>query len=296
MLKRSALLSGMLSLAAVAGAQAPSATSSSAQPTTYVTSRDGTRIAFEKTGKGPSLILVGGALSDRKGAAELAQALAPRFTVYTYDRRGRGDSTDRSPYAVQHEVEDLEALIDAAGGSAQVYGKSSGAALALHGAASLDGKVKKLAIYEPPFSEAEGAAQEWKSFRKKVDALLATNRRDEAVTAFMKFVGAPDEVVAKMKASPAWKGMLAMAPTLAYDNALLGDDRSVPTALVAKIKVPTLVMDGGASAGPMPFIRATADKIAKSIPGAKRKTVEGQAHDVSAASLAPVLAEFFDRG
>ena len=258
-----------------------------------VTSKDGTRIAYDKVGQGPALVVVGGALSPRSGADELAQQLSRDFTVYSYDRRGRGDSTDTGPYAVQREVEDLAAIIDAAGGSAYVYGKSSGAALALQATPPLGGKIRKLALYEAPYSEAEGAATQWKEFRGRLDGLLGAGKKAEAVTAFMKFVGAPDEAIAKLKASPAWPGMEAMAPTLAYDTALLGDDRAVPVAIAAKVKVPTLVMDGGASLGPMPFMRSTADKIARAIPGAERRTLEGQAHDVSAKAIAPILAKFF---
>ena len=155
------------------------------------TSRDGTRIAYDTWGKGPAVIVVGGALSDRAGSSELAQLLAPHFTVYSYDRRGRGDSTDTKPYSVKREIEDLEALIDKAGGSAYVYGKSSGAALALQAAAALGDKIKKLAIYEPPYSDGQGAAKEWKEFRAKLDELLAADRRADAISLFMKFVGAP---------------------------------------------------------------------------------------------------------
>ncbi|HEY6124746.1 MAG TPA: alpha/beta hydrolase [Steroidobacteraceae bacterium] len=259
-----------------------------------VMSRDGTRIAYDQWGQGPAVIVVNGALSDRSAGAELAQLLAPHFTVYSYDRRGRGDSTDTQPYSVKREIEDIEALIDRAGGSAFVYGKSSGASLALQAASALGDKVRKLAIYEPPFNEAPGAAQEWREFGAKIDSLLAANQRADAITHFMKFVGAPEEVVAKMKASPAWPGMLAMAPTLAYDIAVLGDDRSVPVAIASKVKAVTLVMDGGASAGPMPFMRPTADKIGTAIPGARRLVVEGQAHDVSAKVLAPILSKFFN--
>ena len=260
----------------------------------HVTSRDGTRIAYEKAGRGPAVILVNGALSDRTGSAELAQLLSQRFTVFSYDRRGRGDSSDTSPYSVEREIEDIEALIDGAGGSAQVFGKSSGASLALQAAAALGGKVRKLALYEPPYSDAEGAAAEWKKFRTDLDKLLAAGRRDDAVTLFMKFVGAPDEVLAKLKASPAWQGMVGMAPTLSHDNAVLGEDRSVPVATAARVQTPTLVMDGGASLGPMPFMRATADKLGKVMPNAQRRVVEGQAHDASAQVLAPILLEFFD--
>jgi pimeloyl-ACP methyl ester carboxylesterase len=276
----------MLSLALIASAQPKG------KPM-QVTSKDGTRIAYEKAGQGPALILVGGALSDRSGGAELARLLAPHFSVYTYDRRGRGDSSDTKPYAVTREIEDLEALIGQAGGTAHVYGKSSGAALALQAASALPGKITKLALYEAPYNDADGAAKEWRDLRAKIDALLAAGRREDAVTQFMQFVGAPAEVLAKMKASPAWAGMVAMAPTLAYDNAVLGDERAVPVAAASKVKAATLVMDGGASAGPMPFMRATADKLAKAIPGAQRQVIEGQAHDVDAKVLAPVLVKFF---
>lgn len=280
---RLASLTMLLSLATFAQAQSPM----------QLTSKDGAKIAYEKLGSGPALIIVGGALSDRKGGAELAQLLAPHFTVYLYDRRGRGSSSDPKPYSVKREIEDLEALIDAAGGSAFVYGKSSGAALSLQAAAELGSKVKKLALYEAPYDDAAGAAQEWKAFRAKLDALLAANQREEAVTAFLKFSGAPEEALAKMKTSPAWAGMVAMAPTLAHDNAVVGDDRTVPVSTAAKIKAPTLVMDGGASLQALPFMRPSADKIAKAIPAAERQTVEGQGHDISSKVLAPILVKFF---
>ena len=292
---RIAGVAGLLALAifAVGQARAQTQEPGKGKAMHHATSKDGTRIAYDKSGKGPALILVGGALAGRSGGAELAQLLAPDFTVYSYDRRGRGDSGDTKPYAVEREIEDLAALIDAAGGSARVYGKSSGAALALQAAASLGDKVSKLALYEAPYSEAGGAAEEWKAFRTKLDGLLAADRRADAVTSFMKFVGAPEDAIAGMKASPAWPGMQAMAPTLAYDNAVLGDDRSVPVAVAARVKAPTLVMDGGASLEPMPFMRTTADKLGKTIPNARRRTIEGQGHDVDSKALAPVLREFF---
>lgn len=292
---RSACLAGLVPLAFVASAQAPAEDARAGQDkvTLVATSRDGTRITYDKWGKGPAVILVNGALSQRSDNAELARLLATQVTVYSYDRRGRGDSGDTRPYSVQREIEDIEALVDSAGGSAHVYGKSSGASLALRAASELGGKIRKLALYEPPYSEAEGAAREWKEFRARLDGLLAADRRADAVMSFMKFVGAPDEVVAKMKASPAWPAMVAMAPTLAYDNAVLGDDRSVPVAVAARVKSVTLVMDGSASAGPMPFMRPTADKLAKAVPGAQRLVVEGQAHDVSSKVMAPILLKFF---
>lgn len=285
----------MLSYALVANAQpAPAPRPPAEKRVETVISKDGTKIAYEKVGSGPALVVVGGALSGRAGGADLATLLAPRFTVYTYDRRGRGQSGDTQPYAVQREVEDLEALIDKAGGSAHVYGKSSGAALAIHAAASLPGKVKKLALYEAPYDDALGAAKAWKDFRAKFDAHLAAGRRAEAVTAFLTFVGTPEKALADLKASPAWPGMLAMAPTIAYDNAILGDRRSVPVAVASKVTAITLVMDGGASAQATPFMRATAEKLGRSIPNAGRHTIPGQDHNVDAKALAPVLVRFFE--
>jgi pimeloyl-ACP methyl ester carboxylesterase len=316
-LLRTACLTGLLSLAFYAYGQEPaagkpaSATMQEAKgikkgiTMQVVTSKDGTRIAYDKMGKGPALILVGGALSARSGASELAGLLAPNFTVYSYDRRGRGESADTKlfskpfsksfskPDAIKREIEDMEALVDQAGSSAYVYGKSSGACLALEAASSLGDKVKKLVLYEAPYSEEKGAAEEWKGLVSKIDKLLAADQRAEAVTKFMKFVGAPDKAIEGMKASPAWPAMVAMAPTLAYDNAVVGENRSVPVERAAKVKAKTWVMDGGASLETMPFMRPTADKIAKAIPHARRHTVEGQGHDVDSKVLAPILVKFF---
>ena len=258
-----------------------------------VTSKDGTKIAFDRQGSGPALILIGGALSDRSGSAPFAKLLSERFTVYSFDRRGRGDSGDTKPYAVQREIEDIEALIDEAGGSAHLVGFSSGAALALESAAALGGKVSKLAIYEPPYDEAEGAAEQWKRYRAEQGELLAAGRGAEAVEHHLKFVGVPEPALAQMKSSPMWQGMTAMAATLPNDVAVIGEDRSVPVARAARISAPTLVMDGGASRETMPFMAKTADKIASAIPNAQRRTIEGQAHNASPETLAPVLVEFF---
>jgi pimeloyl-ACP methyl ester carboxylesterase len=260
-----------------------------------VTSKDGTRIAYDKLGKGPAVILVGGALVTRSSESELAQLLAPYFTVYNFDRRGRGDSTDTKPYSVEREIEDIEALINEADGSAYVYGISSGACLALEAVATLGDKVKKLAIYEAPYHEAKAAAEEWKEFRSKLDELTTADRRNDAVALHMKVVGASDEAIAAMKASPMWPGMEALAPTLIYDTAVVGEDRSIPAERAAKVKATTLVMDGGASLETMPFMRPTAEKLATLIPNAQRRTIEGQGHDVSSRVLAPILVEFFSK-
>ncbi len=260
-----------------------------------VTSRDGTRIAYDKVGNGPPVILVNGALAGRSAGADLAALLAPHFSVYTFDRRGRGDSGDTEPYAVAREVEDIEALIDAAGGTAHLVGFSSGAALALEAASALGEKIAKLAVYEAPYDGAVGAAGKWKSYRSEQADLLAEGRRGDAVLHHMKFVGVPDAVVAEMKASPAWAGMEAMAPTLPHDVAVVGDDRSVPTERAAKVRASALVMDGGANRETMPFMRASADRIAGAIPNARRRTIEGQGHNASPQAVAPVLIEFLSK-
>jgi pimeloyl-ACP methyl ester carboxylesterase len=261
-----------------------------------ITSKDGTKITYEQSGKGPAVILVGGALAARADHTELAQLLSSDFTVYNFDRRGRGDSADTKPYAVEREIEDIETLINEAGGSAYMYGISAGAGLALEAAAALGTKVKKLAIYEAPYDDAPDVADAWKEYSARLDELLAAGRRGDAVELHMKTVGAPDEAVAQMKASPAWPGMEALAPTIAYDVAVLGEDRSVPVAVAAKVTADTLVMDGGASLEAMPFMRPTAEKIASNIPNAQHRTIDGQSHDVDSKVLAPVLANFFKNG
>ncbi len=258
-----------------------------------VTSKDGTKIAYDKSGSGPAVILVSGATMARSGFVELAQLLSPKLTIYNYDRRGRGDSTDTQPFAIDREIEDIEALIDEAGGEASLYGISSGACLAMHAAAKLGEKVKKLAMYEAPYDEAEGAAEIWKEYRSNLDKAIAEDRRGDAVTLFMKLVGVPDTAIEGMKGSPMWPGLEAVAPTLRYDASEMGDDRSVPVDVAAKVTARTLVMDGGASMQTMPFMKKSADKLAQAMPNSKRLTVDGQSHDADWKVLAPILLEFF---
>jgi pimeloyl-ACP methyl ester carboxylesterase len=262
-----------------------------------VTSKDGTTIAFDKSGTGPGLILVGGAFEQRAFDSETAKLasqpqLTQHFTVYHYDRRGRGDSGDTQPYAVEREVEDIEALINEAGGSAYLFGISSGAALALEAAIKLGGKVKvkKLAMYEAPYNDDETARQAWRDYRKKLAELLAADRRGDAVALFMMLVGMPAEQVPEVRQYPFWPMFEAIAPTLAYDAAVLGEDASVPTERAAAVTVPALVMDGGAS---YPFMHVTAVALANAMPNGQHRTLEGQTHEVSAEALAPVLVEFF---
>ena len=257
-----------------------------------IISKDGTEIAYEKTGKGPALILVDGALCYRSFGPMpgLAKLLAPHFSVTTYDRRGRGESSNSRPYTLEREVEDLLALIKEAGGSAYVYGISSGACLALETAIRLGRQVSKLAMYEPPYDSGEGASQPWKEYRRQLAEYLSAGRRGDAVALFMQFVGNPAEQVQGMRQAPMWPMFEAVAPTLAYDADDMGEDRTVPLKRAAVVKVPTLVMNGTA----IPFMLATASALARAIPHARQRTLDGQTHDVALEVLAPVLVEFFN--
>lgn len=260
-----------------------------------VTSKDGTTIAFDRSGKGPALILVGGMFEQRAMDSETAQLatlplLAQHFTLFHYDRRGRGDSTDTLPYAVEREIEDIEALIDEAGGSAFLFGISSGAALAFEAVLALGDKVKKVAMYEAPYNDDEDARQAWKEFRQQLNELLAAGRRGDAVALFMSLLGATADQIDGMHQHPMWPMWEAVAPTIAYDAAVLGEDASVPTGRAANIAGPALVMDGELS---YPFMHVTATALANAIPNGQHRTLEGQSHEVAAEVLAPVLIEFF---
>jgi pimeloyl-ACP methyl ester carboxylesterase len=261
-----------------------------------VTSKDGTTIAFDQSGQGPALILVGGAFEQRamdSATAQLAALplLAQHFTLVHYDRRGRGDSTDTQPYAVEREIDDIESLIDEAGRSAFVFGISSGAALAFEAALALGRKVKKLAMYEPPYNDDDTARQAWMDYRKQLKKLLTADCRGDAVALFMMLLGMPAEHVPEMRQNPMWPMFEVVAPTLAYDAAALGEDGSVPTSRATSLAVPALIMDGGASE--WSFMHMTAVALANAIPDAQHRTLEGQTHEVSAEALAPVLIEFF---
>jgi pimeloyl-ACP methyl ester carboxylesterase len=260
-----------------------------------VTSKDGTEIAYEQHGTGPAVILVDGALCYRAFGpmAHLSELLAPHFTVTSYDRRGRGDSSNSKPYALDREVEDIDALVQAAGGSAFLYGISSGACLALEAALKLGQKVGKLALYEPPYNSEPAARQQWQEYRKQLADSVAAGRRGDAVVLFMKLVGTPADQIEGMRQAPMWPMFEAVAPTLAYDATAIGEDRTPPVSRAARLSVPALVMDGGANLTIMPFMHATATALAKAIPHAQHRTLEGQTHDVKLEVLAPVLVEFF---
>lgn len=258
-----------------------------------VTSKDGTKIAYERQGQGPAIILVEGAMGVRSSGMGLAKLLAPDFTVYCYDRRGRGDSTDTKPYSVEKEVEDIAGLIEEAGNSAYLYGMSSGGALALEAAILLGNKVRKLAVYEVPYDSSQDGRKAWHEYRTKLNEFISAGRLGDAVALFMKFVGVPDEIMEVMRHEPSWKAMELVAPTLVCDAAVLGDDRNVPTDRAVRVTAETLVLGGSASYEFMPFMRDTAEELTKAIPDAKHRTLEGQRHNVDAKVLAPVLVEFF---
>ena len=260
-----------------------------------VSSRDGTALAYDVVGAGPAVVLVDGALGFRAfgSSPQLAALLAPGCTVYNYDRRGRGESGDTLPYQLAREIEDVAALIELAGGSAALYGISSGGALALEAAAALGERVDRLALYEIPYDATEQGMTAWRKYRSTLAECLADGRRGDAVVAFMRLVGAGDEGVERMRESPVWPTFEAVAPTLAYDAAALGDDRTVPTERAARLTVDTLVMDGALSLEQMPFMRASAETLAAAMPHARRLTLEGQAHDVDSNVIAPVLLSFF---
>jgi pimeloyl-ACP methyl ester carboxylesterase len=256
---------------------------------TSVTSKDGTEIAFDRTGKGPALILVSGALSHR-GALDgnpLVAALSKHFTVYVYDRRGRGDSTNRQPYAVEREIEDLDALVGHAGGSANLFGVSSGAALAMQAAAELGPtKVPKLALYDPPYGQERAA---FANQKQRVNELVKSGKPGDAAAFFLTAIGTPPEAIDGMKRSGEWDAIEKLDFTLAYDYEVLGNG-AVPEAVARAVTVPVLVLTGEKSP---PFILPAADRIAELIPRAQRKTLAGQTHQVNAEVTAPLLIGFF---
>jgi alpha/beta hydrolase family protein len=261
-----------------------------------VTSKDGTSIAYERTGSGPAVILVGGGAVDRSENAPLAPELGGHFSVYNYDRRGRGDSGDTLPYALQREIEDIDALVAEAGGSGHLYGISSGGALALEAAAA-GVAIDKVAVYEVPYNVADDWPQLWGEYVEELGELLAAGRRGDAFALFMALADTPQEVIASAKSSPMWPGIEAIAHTLAYDAACLGNGQP-PTARLARIAQPTLVATGiaGRVAGAARWVRAldpASDAIAASIPHSERRTIEGQGHVIDPKALAAVLEAFF---
>jgi len=261
-----------------------------------VRSADGTRIAYERIGDGPPVILVDGALCSRTMGpmAPLAALLADRYTVYRYDRRGRGESGDTQPYAVEREVEDIAALIDAAGGPVRVYGTSSGAALALE-AANRGLAIGKLALYEAPFIVDDTRTPLLEDYSAGLTLCLTENRRGDAVAHFMKAVGVPGPFVFLMRLTPMFSKLKAVAHTLPYDRAIVADHqrgRPLPKDRWT-FSGPILVAVGGKSPT---WMRNAMEALTNVLPSAELRTIAGQTHMVSEKAIAPLLGDFFIEG
>lgn len=265
--------------------------------TRFTTSSDGTEIAYSITGSGPALILVDGALCHRRfgPTTELASVLDKNFTVYTYDRRGRGETGDgATPWSLDREIEDIDALIEEAGGSAFVFGVSSGAVLAMEAASRLPG-ITRLALYEAPYVVDDTYTPRPADIVQQMNELLARDDRSGMLTKFMKLVGVPGIGLAIMKLTPVWKKLKPVAHTLPWDLTVLGDDgrgSKLPTDRW-KVRVPTLAMDGGKSPE---YLRNTMKNVAEVLgPDTEYRTLPGQTHMYKSSVMAPELVEFFSR-
>jgi pimeloyl-ACP methyl ester carboxylesterase len=263
-----------------------------------VTSKDGTKIAFDKVGSGPAVILVHGAMSYRAfnpTMGQLAELLGKHFTVYNYDRRGRGESGDIRPFTRQREIEDFQALVEEAGGEAMVFGISSGGAVALESTAATPG-ITKAVVYEVPFI-VDDSRQPLLNYAEHTARLVADRKLDELLEYFITQVaGMPAEYVGGMKQDQGmWRGMLAIAPTIPYDAAFVGQfmqGKPLPADHWTKVTVPVLVADGGASDA---WFHNSADALAEALSRASRQTLEGQTHMFNPEVLAPVIVQFFKK-
>ena len=261
--------------------------------TRWATSRDGTPIAVECFGRGPALVLVDGALCHRRmgPAMALAEASCDDFTVWLYDRRGRGESLDTVPPAIECEIDDFAAVLAAAGGRAFAWGTSSGAVLALDAVARVGG-IERLAVYEAPLivdASRPATSGDW----ARIAAAVADGRRGDAVRLFLRCVGVPWIATALMRLMPMWKRLEAVAPTLPYDGALVCDlqrGEPLPAARWRDIGLPVLVMDGGASPS---WMRRGNEALAAALPNAAHHRLDGENHMLKARVHAPVLKTFF---
>ena len=249
-----------------------------------IQSQDGTDIAVERTGNGPPLVLVVGAFCDRGTTKPLAALLAPRYTVYEYDRRGRGDS-GHGALTIEREVQDLAAVIGLAAEAPFVFGHSSGGCLALETAAG-GVPVRSIAVYEPPYT---GDAFPGEDFGRRLDEMVESGRRDLAAEEWLAMTGTPAPVIESLKVSPSWSGMLSLAHTLPQDLRL-GNRGKVPVERLMGISVPVLAMAGGVSP---PWATAVSATIVGALPRAHERIVEGQGHGASPPAVAAVLERFF---
>ena len=257
-----------------------------------ITSADGTVLVYDRIGQGPALVLVDGAFCSRRfgPAPKLAPRLADRFTVFAYDRRGRGDSGDTAPYAVERDIEDLEAVLGAAGGSASVAGFSSGAILALMAAAA-GAPIDRLVAWEPPLViDQPGGHRPPSDAADQLSALIATGRRDHAVKYYLtRVMGAPTAAYYLMRLAPMWPKMRAAAPSLPHDLAVFTTGATHPTGWLSRVRTPTLAVSGAKSPA---ALQGGTRTVAGTVPGAAYRTLAGQSHNVAASALAPVLREF----
>lgn len=262
----------------------------------FITSKDGTKIAYEKQGNGPALILVGGGLDDGSENRQHVPELAEHFTVFNYARRGRGESGDTQPYALEREIEDIEALIAKADGPAYLFGASSGGALVLE-AAMAGVRANKLAVYEVPYSVEAYMIDGWQGYKAQLADALAKGDRDQALELFMRLAGSSEADIEGAKQSEYWPGMRALAHTLAYDAACMRDG-GVPERL-STVTQPTLVMTGTMLAPGMqelqPSFFAEAAKImVEKLPNSTYEVLEGETHQVDSKKLTAALKEFFN--
>ena len=254
----------------------------------HVISADGTRIAHERRGAGPPVVIVAGLLCDRTSHESLARALAGQFTALTYDRRGRGDSGDTPPYAVEREIEDLGALIDELGGSASVYGHSSGAGLALEAAAA-GLPISRLVLHEPPYgADDEASKREARELAEAVRSAIAEDRPGDAIGLFMAASGMPEEMIDGVRRDPR---MLSLAPTMLYDFEVMGefDGGGIPEDRVRAVTTPTLLLAGSTSPD---FFRDTASRVATMLPNARYSVLEGHDHGAPGEAVGPIVARF----
>jgi len=250
-----------------------------------ITAADGVTIAYERSGSGPALVIVNGALSTKATGGPLAPLLDAHFTLYRYDRRGRGDSSDAGASTPQDELQDLAAIAAATGEPPFVFGQSSGAALALEAAAS-GVHLRSVVVHEPPYVPGPATTAENAS---ELAGLAADGRRDEAVERFMQGSGVPDAMIEQTKASPGWPSLLALAHTLAYDVRLLNEG-VVPAERFGAITCPVLATAGSLSP---PWAAASVSAIAEAVPDGEWRELEGQAHNLAPDVLAGVLRERF---
>jgi pimeloyl-ACP methyl ester carboxylesterase len=260
-----------------------------------VTSADGTPIAYDRYGEGPAVILVSGALGYRKFKKfeQIATALSEHCTVINYDRRGRGDSGEAGPVSVQHEVDDIAALIDAVGGRASLWGWSSGGAVALRAAAAGIG-VETLVVYETPFKTDPEAKNPTDDYGARLEQIVAEGDPMRAAKHFMRSgIGMPGPVVALMSLMPTFRKFAANGLTLTFDHAALGEHnmhgRPLQAEEWATVTCPTLVVYGSKT---YPVLKHASKTLADVLPNAALRELPGQNHNVSPSAIVPVLAQF----